>query len=300
MLQSQKPMTNPLNSAQQIAAYNLSKNIYGSVSKAIQLASKDEAAKLGLTKKAFGEAAFEMHYKRQHRLSRDLTKVRPVAAQMKRRIEDRLTARLFEGFTYRQPESRWVEQYNGIQVEIRRGKPSEFTVRQDTVWHPKHAWKAQETVHRLLLNPLDDFTTEGGLLTVFAKADRRMNAIPARWWEQSRGFSVREVSGFLVFGRFHIETTDKKTALAKGRKLRAAERAKIEALEETTWTAKTAHKMFGWCIPGIRQFCEINGLDPEGSYTTKQVRNIVIERRKENCKNYASYLRHMGIVLNCK
>lgn len=310
VLRPEQPMT----TAQIIAANNFSKSTFaGSLSGFIQYTKNEDAKAVGLTKKAFGELAYQIYQKRQLRtkqksivLVSDRTvkedgsisfRSRPqtIGEAMLNRINKQLTKKLIDGFTYRMPESRWVEQANEIRAMIRPGKASDFEVSQRVVWHPKHNWRANETTHTLYLNPLDTFTTVGGLLTVYRKSDAHLKEIPCRWWEQSKGFEVREVQGWLIDGLYHTEDKEKKSAAKKNLAL-----LKNGKIDEVEFTASLVHKAYGFCMAGIRQFCEANGLDPKGKYTGMELRRAVIAHRELNCRMYQHYLAKMGLTLNCK
>jgi hypothetical protein len=294
-----KKMKNQFTSSQLIAANKLSEVVYGSVSKAIQLTRVEDAKAVGLTKKALGQLAYEIYEKRASRI-RNNTKPAALVKQLLDSINSRLTKVLKAGFTYRQPDSIWVEQNNTISVEIRIGKPSEFSVNTYTVWHPKHNWKANESSHKLFLNPADSITTVGGLLTVYAKADSNKKAIPCRWWEQSRGFTVKEVHGYLVNKTYHIEAESAKEAIEKVKRITEKQKKELLKFDSEVFTASKVNKAFGFCMAGIRQFCEANGIDHTSSFTGKELRDIVVRNRDLNCKMYQGYLKKMGVSLNCK
>lgn len=79
-------------------------------------------------------------------------------------------------------------------------------------------------------------------------------------------------------------------------------RAKIQAkldVEYETITKQTGFGL-GFCETGMKQFCEDNGVDFEGEYSRKDLRNIVLQKRDLNCRKYRIELRKIGIILNCK
>ena len=297
-------MKNQITTAQILKALELSKTIlYGGVSKFIQMAKAEDAKAVGMTKKDLGTLAFEMKLKRDLRVKASIP---ALGKALIASIDKKLTTRLKAGFSYRQPSSDWVSVSNIIRVVSTKGSVSIFGVSQSVVYHEKHNWKANETRHTLYLNPLDNFTTVGGLVTIFRKADKSLPAIPCKWYEQSRGFEVKEVRGFLV-GDYHVEAESAEKALelvARRRKVQVNALAKRKALEEKAddlkLTANLVNKEFGFCMAGIRNFCEVNGIDPKASYTLKDLRNIVVNNRGANCGIYESYLKRLGISLNCK
>lgn len=78
-----------------------------------------------------------------------------------------------------------------------------------------------------------------------------------------------------------------------------AEAKRLEA-ENEVLTAEIASRKYGFCYTGISEFAALNGLDYEGSYTVKQIREAVIQKRKLNCKKFQKELKTIGIILNCK
>lgn len=79
-------------------------------------------------------------------------------------------------------------------------------------------------------------------------------------------------------------------------------RKKINAkiAKETEVLTKQIGFALGFCETGMRNFCADNNLDFNGSYTRKELRNIVIQNRSLNCAKYANELRKVGILLNCR
>jgi len=57
---------------------------------------------------------------------------------------------------------------------------------------------------------------------------------------------------------------------------------------------------YGFCKPGVSEFCEQNDLDINASYTVKELRNYVLKKRDVNCKFFKTELQQIGISLNCK
>lgn len=306
-----KATLQPLTVSQQQGIYALARHAAGSLSGITQRLKREEAQALGLTKTHLGEMVYAIA---QVRAGRFNNQPRPLAwiranlrTGLRSQIAARLTRRLVAGFSYRQPETKWIDISNTVAVNLtqKSGEASAFFVNSYVKYHPKHNWKANETAHVLRLNPLDDFTTVGGLLTIFRKADRRAPAIPCRWYEQSRGFEVKEVVGYLV-GDYHIEAESAEAAalLAKRRnqqaaKARQAQADLAEGKDNAVLTAALVQRAFGFCLPGIRSFCEANGLDATEKYTLRELRAAVVQHRELNCRSYASYLRRLGIHLNC-
>jgi len=296
-------MNSKATKVQAIAAAELSKTLYGSLTNFIKLTPSEIAKSVGMTKKSLGELSYLFYQKRSYRSS---LKSNSSKMNLKMMVVNKMISKLKTGFPYRQPSSNWVNNQNDILVRFGKGNVSSFTVSQSTVWHEKHSWKANSTTHTLVINPLDDFTMIGGLLTIFAKKDKKLSAIPCKWYEQSKGFQLNQVFGFLV-GDYHIEAETAQQALevvARKRKAQANYLAKKKALEEKQETAllnaKLVNKEFGFCMAGIRNFCELNNIDSNKSYTIAEVRAIVVANRSLNCNRFDSYLHKLGIVLNCK
>lgn len=288
-----------------------------------------DAKGVGMTKEELAKAIAQVRQIQKERgnLAYSKKTTPSLELQLRKRLCETLTKRLVSGFSYRQPASNWVNVDNSVWVslslteKIRTGfdavtgraitevikTVSRLEVGETVIRHDKHwNWKANQTSHNLILNPIDDFTTVGGLLTIFRKADRNLPAVPCKWYEQSRGFEVKEVRGFLV-GDYHVEAESAEKALelvARRRKVQVNALAKRKALEEKAddlkLTANLVNKKFGFCMAGIRSFCEVNGIDPKASYTLKDLRNIVVNNRNINCGVYESYLKRLGISLNCK
>jgi hypothetical protein len=255
---------------------------------------------VGLLKKDVIEEVYKITKLRNKR--REASRINRINLLSK--VEARLSARLSAELNYRQPSSDWVSVNNTCEVKLHKGQPTSFSVLENVVWHPKKSWKANETTHLLRLNPLDQFFFIGGLLTIVAKADLKKNgqpkaAVPCSWYEQTRGFQVKQVIGFLV-NDYHIEANslqEAKKIVDKRKKLAAARRIKEDSQVLTIGYIK---KNFGFCEAGIRQFCERNGIDYTGSITFKELREKVIRNRQVNCLSYIPYLKKMGLTLNCK
>ena len=79
-------------------------------------------------------------------------------------------------------------------------------------------------------------------------------------------------------------------------------RAKIQAKLDVEYETITKHTGFGlgFCETGMKQFCEDNGVDFNGEYSRRDLRNIVLQKRELNCKKYRIELKQIGIILNCK
>ena len=300
-----------LSTGQRRGIYALAQQASGSLSGITQRLTREQAQGQGLSKKSLGELVHQIVTVRSARFN---NRPRPLAwtstsigGGLRARITQRLSERLEAGFAYRQPESDWISVSNTVVVTLPRkpGEGSDFWVNSEVKYHPKKNWKANQTRHVLVLNPLDDFTTVGGLLTIFRKADRHAPAIACRWYEQSRGFELKQVPGYLV-GSYHIEAESAEAAvrLAKRRDKQAAAARQAQAdlaegRDSTVLSVALVQRVFGFCLPGIRSFCEANGLELAGKYTLRELRAVVVQRRELNCRSYAPYLRKLGLILNC-
>lgn len=54
----------------------------------------------------------------------------------------------------------------------------------------------------------------------------------------------------------------------------------------------------GFCEFGIKQFCKDNEIDFYGSYTRRELRNIVLRKRRLNCEKYYKELKKIGVSLH--
>lgn len=121
-----------------------------------------------------------------------------------------------------------------------------------------------------------------------------------------RLFAGSHYDFFITDGKDVYHSGDK-SDLAAGlrRKQEAAAKAEANRLEaeNTVLTIEIVtdkQGRYGFCETGVRQFAELNGLDANGSYTVREIRQAVVAKRKENCARFASELKSVGIILNCK
>lgn len=123
---------------------------------------------------------------------------------------------------------------------------------------------------------------------------------------------IKQINGYELYERafenIHIDYAifDTKTKTAyhdeNYNNLITGLKRKFEAkynFENENITKETAKKL-GFCLAGVKQFCEDNNIDYEGSYTRKELRNIVVQNRQVNCEKYKQELKKLGIILNCK
>lgn len=67
-------------------------------------------------------------------------------------------------------------------------------------------------------------------------------------------------------------------------KVKKMERKKIP--KDQLWTSKKAHEQFGFCLGGIRSFCNLNGLDPKKEYTSGELKEVIKRKLRENLERY--------------
>jgi hypothetical protein len=100
---------------------------------------------------------------------------------------------------------------------------------------------------------------------------------------------------------FHALTID---AAISGLREKLEKAAKVETeridRENTVLNYAYVHEKYGFCESGTRSFCELNGLDFDGEYTLRQVREALVKNREANCSRYKAELKQIGIILNCK
>ncbi len=69
--------------------------------------------------------------------------------------------------------------------------------------------------------------------------------------------------------------------------------------ESEVLTYALARYGYGFCHEGVTDFCELNGLDIDASYTRQQVRAAALPNRAVNCAKFAAELKTVGIHLGC-
>lgn len=113
-----------------------------------------------------------------------------------------------------------------------------------------------------------------------------------------------ELVDFCATGKgenFHADTLSGAIAGLRGKieKAAAAEAQRVEK-ENTVLTAQHCIETYGFCAAGIQEFCDLNELDFNVSYTVRQIREKALERKRENCAKFSSDLKKIGVILNCK
>lgn len=99
---------------------------------------------------------------------------------------------------------------------------------------------------------------------------------------------------------FHAATIEKAIngLREKAEKASKAEAQRIEE-EGRFLNYNIARKDYGFCDTGIRNFCNLNGLEIDSQYTIREIRKAVVSHRSENCARFSSELKTIGIALNC-
>jgi hypothetical protein len=227
------------------------------------------------------------------------------APTVKRWLEIQRDRRLRREYPYRVNEiSSWVGNSRHFCVEI--ASQTYLSVSSTKIWHKTKVRSAMSFSATLYLNPADAWFVSGGLLTILRREDKGKEVAPATWYTQGRGFEVNKVVGYLVTlpGElpYHVEAASPELALAKAKKAKDKKAAQKEPkpFDQQVFTKKIAMRRFGFCEAGVTRFCEVNGIDPDGRITGKELRAVVVERRVLNCRLFASHLSKMGIALNCK
>jgi hypothetical protein len=204
---------------------------------------------------------------------------------------------LSKTFPYRQSQNRWAEPHNTIDFHFRKDGVKGHC-RTSRCSSSNGKWWGEET-HHYFQSPKNYIVKIiGGLVTIYDQKFESKLIKPCTWWEQSRGFEIKQKKGFLI-KNYHSEAKTADAALTAFKALKTKEKNRVKRLENKTLTPEWCHKKFGWCLAGIRNFMNVNGIETN-SITVKELRNIIVKNREINCKNYVGYLRKLGIFLNCK
>lgn len=75
--------------------------------------------------------------------------------------------------------------------------------------------------------------------------------------------------------------------------------SKHVALQEERLNYQYARNL-GFCHQGITDFCELNSLDINATYTRQELRNVILKKRCENCARFGAELRKVNLGINCK
>lgn len=289
------------NSISKIAHEIATSNYIASISGAYQRTPIAKAQEVSLTKDALSQEVWRIVQLKEKR-----NKLTFGATTLRTKLQLRLNAKLQKRFEKQLPlrtsQSSWA---GGATIEasynILGGKNKESFLFSDSFreWSSNGKWSGNRSVNRLHLNPSDEFSVLGGLLTIFKKADAGKVVYPCIWYEQSRGFTVERKKGFVV-DSYHVEaaTESEAVVIVNKKKVRAE---KIQNRRDAeVLNAKSVISQYAFCRAGVQAFCNDNGLDFTAEITVADLRNLVIQNRDLNCSRYATFLRKMGIVLNCK
>lgn len=101
-------------------------------------------------------------------------------------------------------------------------------------------------------------------------------------------FAILDTKTGMNFHSFNLEN------LVPG--LRNKITAKFD-IENTEINKQTGYSL-GFCETGMRSFCNDNNVDFEGTYTRKELRNIVTKNREQNYRKYKTELNKIGISIS--
>lgn len=210
------------------------------------------------------------------------------------KVNAEITNYLKSNFPYREASGKWAGGNTSINVYTRTGYDCEAKGTSHRVWSDNGKWRGLDAEYNFYIQENEILTVIGGLVTVYNKKYEKSFVKPCTWFEQSKGFELRTVKGFLV-GSYHAEAKTKESAI-KGAK---AHKRYILSKDEQIITPEIANKKWGFCFAGIRNFMNVNNIERE-TMTLKELREIVVKNREINCRNYRLHLERVGITLNCK
>ena len=205
-----------------------------------------------------------------------------------------LSKYLQQNFPYREASGKWAGGNTTINVYTRNGYECEGSGTSFRVWSDNGKWSGLDAEYKFFVQDDEKLVVIGGLVTIYKSELEKSAVKQCTWFEQSRGFELVQKFGFLV-GGYHSEAKTKEAAI-KGAK---QSKNYLLSKDDFVLTVDFAHKKYGFCLPGIRNFMNQNSIESD-KITVAELRNIVIKNRELNCNNYRSHLLKMGIVLNCK
>lgn len=107
----------------------------------------------------------------------------------------------------------------------------------------------------------------------------------------------KEIVGYVAVKgdvTFHASTIDKaKTGLEH--KIEA-EKKTLAAKEGKIYTANSVNTSYGFCFPGMREFCESVGLDFFGSYTFREIKDAMAKCPRDLVVKYWRELKLFGLI----
>lgn len=299
-----------MNAIQFRTAAELANPSIHSITWARNVVTGEVAKSIGLKKDDAARFVLEISQKRADRTrAKSSAKINLLA-----KAEERLAARLERVLPLRVSQSNWAGgAYYTVNIARRKngewqigasewhnyGTPIAASSLKVQVWKDysnNGKWSGNSTRHTLNLLPTDTFEVVGGLLTTSAKKDAGKSAKPCTWYEQARGFEVRELRGWLVDG-YHIEASEKITTLEEA-EMEVQRRADRAAKMENILTARGVMRAFHFCESGVRNFCEQNGIDfGKARLTRDELAAIVARNADHNRAYFGSYLSKVGITL---
>lgn len=127
------------------------------------------------------------------------------------------------------------------------------------------------------------------------------NVFGVQVWERRIGVVLWDYC--LVCEGITYHTTNIKFGLKRLReKIYKSRKEEAERIlsEDKLLSKQLCMAQYDFCETGINSFCELNGIDPNGEMTIRELRNVVLKDRVGNCTHYRHELAMVGINLNCK
>lgn len=298
--------TNTSDSGVKAIIFEVSQNVY-SKTDAKKVANKELCRKTGFKKeelvylllsevekrRAKNQRIFERKLRHNERKKRGLKTLKELDIFLAE--EEKLKGYIKENFPYREASSRWAGGDTSISVKLSKTKDIiQGSGSSHRVWSDNRKWQGLDAYYKFDFPYGYNVMVLGGLLTVFDSKYNNQTVKPAIWFEQSRGFELKKINGWLV-GGYHSSAKTKENAI-KGAK--AHKRYWLQN-DEQILSVGFVEKRFGFCRPGIQNFLNKNGIEKD-KMSLAELRRIVVENRELNCKLYANHLAKMGIFLNCK
>ena len=137
-------------------------------------------------------------------------------ALIDRLILKKLNANLKEIYPLKTYSGKWAGGSNHFKVRHQESLTPSFDVQSDKVWSDNGKWAGLDGYFYLTMNVFkQQFDVIGGLLTITTKSHTGREK--ECWWlEQSRGYTVKLVQGYLIRG-YHIAKTAKVNSLEAAR-----------------------------------------------------------------------------------
>lgn len=256
------------------------------------MVTKRACADLKMKKEDIAQAIFAV-VKKRHKRTVEKKSVDDLRISLQDSVYKKLTNRFKQTLPLRVASNRWAG--DAYYVVVPETEETHLVVSTFKEYSPNGKWNGNSTKHTLFLKPSDDFETIGGLFTVFQKKADTESCL-CTWYEQGRGFGVKRKTGFLVKG-YHIEKSEKIKDLPAA-VAEVDRRLAVKAKKDEYLTAKNVIRNFRFCDSGVRNFCEMNGLDfSKAKLKPDELQKIVYQNIEHNRRFYARYLRTMGIEI---